>query len=201
MGMRLALLAMLPVAVFVNLLRQDPADTAQMLKQAQQLARTYEPHQRLQQLVGTFDVVVRNSPPGGTASSDRGSVVGKAILGGRYVVLNFQLQVQGHAVEGVLILGFDNLHQRYTASWRDDLSTWAVDCAGAPDVAAPQQLRLQGELADARDPDGRAFRLEVDLPSPAAAAKDLAAQRVQVRLLDTVGGSLTAVQQQEWTRR
>jgi len=199
--MRLALIAVVPVALFASLLPQDPADHAQMLKQAQQLARTYEPHQRLQQLVSTFDVMVRNTPLGGTASTDRGSVVGKAILGGRYVVLNFQLQVQGHAVEGVLILGFDNLHQRYTASWRDDLSTWAVECAGSPQAAAPQQLRLQGQLTDARDPDGRPFRLEIDLPSPAADAKDPAAQRVQVRLLDTVGGSLIAVQQQEWTRR
>lgn len=187
---------LMPVVLLFALLPQDPQDQAKMLQRAQQLARTYEPHQRLQALVGTWEVTVRSASPGAPERTDRGSVVGKAILGGRYVVLNFQLQLQGHAVEAVQILGFDNLRQRYTSSWRDDLSTGAVECSGAPDAATPLRLQLDGELADARDPEGRPFRLELELPAASGAAAV-----VKVRLSDTRAGALAVVQQQEWTRR
>lgn len=188
---------LVPVVLLFALLPQDPQAQAKMLQQAQQLGRTYEPHQRLQALVGSWDVVVRSTAPGGPERTDRGTVVGKAILGGRYVVLNFQLQLQGHAVEAVQILGFDNLRQRYTSSWRDDLSTAAVECSGGIDATAPRRLQLDGQLADARDPEGRPFRLELELPDPAAAGKPT----VKGKLFDTVGGALTAVQLQEWTGR
>lgn len=186
-----------PVVLLFALLPQDPQDHAKSLQQAHHLGRTYEPHQRLQALVGSWDVTVRSTLPGSPERTDRGTVVGKAILGGRYVVLNFQLQLQGHAVEAVQILGFDNLRQRYTSSWRDDLSTGAVECSGSVDANAPRRLQFDGELADARDPGGRPFRLELELPDPAATGKPT----VKVKLSDTVGGTLTAVQQQEWTGR
>jgi hypothetical protein len=113
------------------------------------------------------------------------------------VVLNFVLQLQGTAVEAVQMLGFDTLRQLYTSSWRDDLSTWSVEASGTAGAGAPERLRLQGALADARDPTGRPFRLELDLP-PAAAG---AAGEVAVRSYDTVDGKEVLMQTQRWTRR
>ncbi len=171
---------------------QDPVQQAQMLKQAQQLARLVDPHQRLSKLLGEWNITLRTTPPGGTEQNDRGVVVGKAILGGRYVVLNFNLKLQGNDLEAVQILGFDTLRQHYTASWRDDLSTWSVECSGAPQAQAPDALQLHGTLADARDPTGRPFRLELDLGE-----KD----HVTLRLFDTHEGSEFLLQTQDWARR
>lgn len=194
--MRKFLPGVVSAVLLVALLGQDPVEHAQMLKQAQLLARTWEPHQRLQQLAGTWDVAVRTTVPGAPEAEGRGALTGKSMLGGRYVVLNFQFDLQGAPLEAVQILGFDNLRQSYTSSWRDDLSTWAVECAGGAEPKDPAKLRLQGQLADARDPAGRPFRCEIDLPPP-----DQPKGAVQVRLYDTIGGREVLVQRQDWTRR
>lgn len=194
--MRKFLPGVVPLLCLAALPPQDPVEHARMLQQAQQLARTYEPHQRLQQLAGAWDVAVRTTVPGQPEVAGRGTVAGKAMLGGRYVVLNFQLDVLGAPLEAVQILGFDNLRQSYTSSWRDDLSTWSVECTGGAEPKEPTKLRLAGQLADARDPAGRPFRLELDLPG-----LDQAKGAVQVRLFDTIAGREVLVQRQDWTRR
>jgi hypothetical protein len=196
--MRALPFAVIPAVLLLALLPQDPVEHARMLQRAQQFARVQEPHQALQSLVGSWDLELRTTAAGQKESNDRGTVVGKAILGGRYVVLNFQLTLHGGAIEGVQILGFDNLTQRYTSSWRDDLSTWSVECSGGAEDKDPRHLRLQGQLADASEPTGRAFRLELDLPPKGATG---AADKVAMRLYDTVDGRDVLTQEQAWKRR
>ncbi|MEO6593433.1 MAG: hypothetical protein ABIP94_01620, partial [Planctomycetota bacterium] len=100
--------------------------------------------------------------------------------------------LRGSDVHAMQILGFDTLRQLYTASWRDDQSTWSVECSGAAAGKTPDLLRLKGTLADARDAAGRPFRLELDLE-----VKD----RVRVSIFDTHEGKEFLLQVQDWTRR
>ena len=171
---------------------QDPLREPGMLRSAQQLAVTTAQHQVLQQLVGEWDVVSTTFPPGGAAQEARGRSVGKLILGGRYVVLNHSLVVGGSKVEAVQLLGFDTLRGHYTSSWRDDVSTWAVECSGAAVDGQPLQWLLRGTLADARTPAGRAFRCTFDLRDTKV---------VKVELFDAHEGVEVRVQSQTWTAR
>jgi hypothetical protein len=184
--------AVLLLALLPTLSTQDPTPTPAVLRSAQQLAALAPEHRLLARLVGDFEVAVQTTLPGTPPRDERGRVRGAAILGGRHVVLNYVLQLQGTAVEAVQMLGFDTLRQLYTSSWRDDLSTWSVDTSGAASAEAPQRLRLQGTLADARDPTGRPFRLEIDLP-------DAAGGPVVVRSYDTIDGNEVLLQTQRWT--
>ncbi|MCA8977023.1 MAG: DUF1579 family protein [Planctomycetes bacterium] len=188
----------IPVLAFVAasilwLLPQDPV-SPRALTRAQQLAAPGEPHRSLQRLVGAWDVVLRTTVPGEKERTDRGTMVAKAILGGRHVVLNFVLAMPGNALEAVQILGYDNLTEQFTASWRDDHSTWAVDCAGSADVDVPERITMRGSMRDARDPGGRPFRLELTLP---AAGGDT----VTAAIHDTQDGVEQLRQTQQWTRR
>jgi hypothetical protein len=176
--------------VAASFVGQDPTRDTTMLRLAQQAAQVAEPHQRLQQLVGDWEVAVVTTPPGAAPRDERGRVVGKAILGGRYVVCNHSLRLSGSVVEAVQILGFDTLRGQFTASWRDDQSTWAVEASGPPGDEAGL-LVLRGQLADVRDPAGRPFRLELDLRAPG---------RVVVRLFDHHDGRELLLQQQTWTK-
>lgn len=181
----LAVVLPLPVA-------QDPAPRPSVLQRAAELARPAEAHQRLQRLLGRWQVV-STTTIGADAEPrvERGTIEGTSMLGGRYVMLKYALQVEGGGLEAMQLLGFHTLHQLYTSSWRDDHSTWSIECDGPPDAAAPDRLVLHGTLVDVQDPEGRPFRLELDLGD----------ERVEVRLFDTVGGALVLRQTQQWTRR
>jgi hypothetical protein len=189
--MKLAAAVVIAAAVLAPVV-QDPRPDPAVLHKAKLLSATTEHHTRLQQLLGEWNVVVRTTLPGVEAREDRGTLVAASILGGRHLVLSFTLELQGAKFEAVQILGFDTLRQVYTASWRDSLSTWAVDCSGAPSSETPAVLSLSGTLADARDPTGRPFRLVLDL------GKDKA---VTARTFETIDGKEVEVQSQQWTKR
>lgn len=173
-------------------LPQDPAVDPGVLQRAHRLARPDAHHERLQRLVGDWDVELTTAGPTGAMRADRGRVAAKAILGGRYVLAEYSLAIAPRTVEAVQIFGFDVLRQLWTASWRDDLSTWSIDCSGPPADPETGVLVLRGTLADAHDPTGRPFRQVVDLSAPDV---------VEVKLYDTHQGREFERQRQRWTRR
>jgi hypothetical protein len=185
-------LALAALAAVLFVAPQDPPADARVLQQAHKLAQTVEQHRLLAKLAGEWDVVVHTTPPGGASREDRGRVVGAGILGGRYLVLNFVLQLRDVKVEAVQILGFDTLRKLWTSSWRDELATWSVEASGPPAPDTPNRLVMTGTLVDARDPTGRPFRLQVDVVGD---------KQVAVRLFDSYDGKEFEVQRQEWTRR
>jgi hypothetical protein len=183
------------LAATVAPLVQDPKPVGtpdgETLRQALALASKTAEHERLAKLAGKWQVAVRTRrTEGGDMSEDRGTVVGQAILGGRYVVLNYQLKLQGRPVEAVQIVGFDTLRNAYTSSWRDSESTWSVECLGGIGKDA-DVLTLSGSLRDAKSPDGRDYRLTFDLRS-----KD----RVTVRMHEARGLDEVLLQEQDWQR-
>lgn len=171
---------------------QDPVEHGRLLQEAQRLARLQPPHQRLQALVGDWTVEVVARGRDGREQTGRGTVAAAAILGGRYVVCTMRLELPGGRVEAVQILGFDTQQQQWTSSWRDDLSTWAVEARGAFDPAAPTRAVLEGQLIDAHDPTGRPFRMTLELGQP---------DRVEVAVQETASGTELLRQRQVWTRR
>jgi len=185
-----ALVAALAAACFLTVPQDPPPDAATLLR-FERLAQPGEPHALLQRLVGEWDVAVR-TPVDPVERVDRGSVKGLALLGGRYVQLQFSLTVARQPFEAVQVLGFDALRQQFTSSWRDSASTWTTECAGAPRADRPDLLALSGTAVDAADPSGRPFRVELDL------AFD---QRVSVKLFESRGGVESLAQTQSWTRR
>lgn len=170
---------------------QDPAQQPAMLQRAEELATVGPAHQRLAKLVGSWNVELRTTPRQSAEQEGRGTATGTALLGGRYVQVDFQLTLQDRPVRALQLLGFDALRQLYTSSWRDDLSTWSVECSGVPMAEAAGVLRMQGTLADVREPAGHPFRLEMDLSVENV---------VQVRVFETVAGEEQLVQSQRWSR-
>jgi hypothetical protein len=187
-----AVLGSFVVAVALGAPPQEPGRDPAQLRRAQQVAAVGPEHQRLAKLVGDWDVAWTNEGRDGQARDARGTATGKLVLGGRYVQLDCKLQVQGTWLHGMQLFGFDALRQQYTSSWRDDLSTWAVDCAGPPPKEQPDLLELSGMLSDVHDPIGRAFRLRLDLRQDGV---------VLVELQDTLEGRDHVLQRQRWTRR
>lgn len=174
---------------------QDPKPNvrrpaAGALQRARELAKTAPEHDVLRRLAGSWKVSLRTTSPDGGVHEDQGVVVGKAMLGGRYLGLAFDLDVQGSEVEALQILGFDTLKGLYTASWRDTGTTWAIDCQGEPGEEAGV-MTMFGSMVDAATPNGRPFRLQIDARSRA---------QVEVKIWEGMVGKEVLLQEQRWVR-
>jgi hypothetical protein len=196
--MRCLLLALVPACLSLGIAPppsrgcQDPGRDARVVERALQLAKPAAQHELLARLAGEWDVQMRSRLPNGEWSESRARVDGSLMLGGRYVSLQFRMQLREREVQAVQILGFDTLRQVFTSSWRDELSTWSVECSGPPVDGSTEFVRCFGTVADASDPAGRPFRLDVDLGQ-----KDV----VGVQVFETRGESELVAQSQQWKRR
>lgn len=181
-----------PVVVGVE---QDPkpavgAPNGETLRRAQALSRTTVEHERLRKLAGEWQVTLRTHGSDGKVQEGSGKVLGQSMLGGRYVVLNLKAKMQGQDVEAVQIVGFDTLRSAYTSSWRDNATTWPVECHGGLGKDA-DVLTMTGTLRDAQTPDGRGFRLEIDLREQ---------DQVTVKVFEDRGLEDVLLQEQLWQR-
>lgn len=187
----LFLLSLAGLAAFVDS-PQDPARDGPLLQKAKELAATGPEHALLAKLAGDWNVVWTTHATGSEAKEERGRATGSLLLGGRYVQVLFRMQAGQVPVQGMQLFGFDTLRQQFTSSWRDDLSTWSVECNGPrPEAGSePGVFELQGTVGDVHDPTGRPFRMRVQVQDATIA----------IELRDTLDGREHVVQRQLWTR-
>ncbi len=139
----------------------DAVQLARAMTSTMKLSMPGPQHERLAALEGTYVVEMTLTPPGLPPQVSAGEARAMTVLSGRYLLINMKVRVAGVVMEGLYVLGFDNLRSLYTVSWRDSLSTWSVECAGPEPEAGKNKVVLQGTMVDAASPTGRAF--EVDL--------------------------------------
>lgn len=137
----------------------DPVELAKAMNATMRLATPGPQHEQLCALEGYHEVVMELTPPGVPAQTFAGEARAMAVLGGRYLLVNLRVRLAGVMMEGLYLFGFDNLRQTYTMSWRDSLSTWAVDCYGPLPEKDPSRVPMKGVLVDAASPTGREFEV------------------------------------------
>lgn len=140
----------------------DPVELAKAMNATMRLAAPGPQHQKLAALEGYHEVVMELTPPGVAAQSFPGEARAMSVLGGRYLLLNLRVKLAGVVLEGLYLFGFDNLRQHYTLSWRDSMSTWAVDCTGPLPEKDDGRVPLEGVLVDAASPTGRPFQVVLE---------------------------------------
>jgi len=93
---------------------------AQMLAAAEPVAE----HEALGAMVGTFKAKTTSwMMPGAPPEESEGTMVGRWILGGRFLVGEFKGSFAGQDFEGMSLMGFDRMRGEYVATWVDNFST------------------------------------------------------------------------------
>jgi hypothetical protein len=169
----------------------SPQEVARAMAETIRLATPGPEHKRLAALAGDWTVELTLSPPGKEPERSTGRARAATVLGGRWLVVELSVPVQGVAIEGLYMIGFDNLRRLYAASWRDSLSTWSIECLGAQDPKDEKRIALQGLLFDAVSPAGREFRLDFVIEGPDAFA---------FVVFDTIGDRQARVMEQRFAR-
>jgi len=169
----------------------DAMQLARAMTSTMKLSKPGPEHDRLMALEGTYAVEMTLTPPELPPLATTGEARAMSVLSGRYLLVNLKVRVAGVVMEGLYILGYDNLRSLYTVSWRDSLSTWAVECAGPVSDASPDVAALQGTMVDAASPTGRPFELVLGFTKEGFA----------LAVRDKVKGELAEVMRQNFVRK
>ena len=100
------------------------AQMQEMMKKAEAAGTPGKEHRALDALVGEWDAEVKTwMAPDAPPMVTRGSSKATWIMDGRFVQEEFNGQFMGKPFRGMSLTGYDNLKQKYTTLWIDDMST------------------------------------------------------------------------------
>jgi hypothetical protein len=90
-----------------------------------------ENHEFLKKYVGGWDCQVKGwMAPGQPPTVSQGSFQGDMRLDGRYLFMDFKGEMFGQPFNGLQIIGFDNMQQKYITLWIDNTSTFFFTTLG-----------------------------------------------------------------------
>jgi len=121
----------------------DPA----LMEKMASLATPGEPHRDLGKMAGRWEQELRmRMGPDMPWMDVKSASEAKPLLGGRYIMETVRFEMMGMPVEGINILGFDNLKQEYTSMWADTMGTWWVTARGRKDASG--KIDMKGTMID-----------------------------------------------------
>jgi hypothetical protein len=127
---------------------------AEMMKQMMELAKLNENHKLLADLAGSWSTSVKMMEPGQEPSVSKGNVTYKSIMNGRYFIGDHagSMKMPGadgkmkdFAFKGMSIDGYDNVKQKFTSSWMDNMGTGIMTMEGTYDPAT-KTFTYTGEM-------------------------------------------------------
>jgi hypothetical protein len=120
----------------------------EMMKKWEAFMTPGEPHKHLAQRAGKWTTQVRSWMAPGAPSEDwTGSSTVETIMGGRYSVERAEGSFMGQPFQGMGITGYDNMKQKFVASWIDNMGTGIMLMEGTCD-AGMTQCTYTGEGPD-----------------------------------------------------
>jgi hypothetical protein len=112
--------------------------------------------ERLKQLVGTWDAVIKCSmEPGKAPQESKGMSKSSMGLGGFFLISEFKGEMFGHTFEGRSITGYDPYKKKYTGVWVDSMSPSLYATEGSFDKSG----KVFTEIMEGAGPDGKPMKM------------------------------------------
>lgn len=126
----------------------DAPTPEQMMEMMEKLAAPGPGHEVLGRCTGTFTTRMKSwMEPGAPPIESEGKQTSRWILGGRYVVDDYESTFMGKAFHGMGINAYDNYKKQYISTWMDTMSTGIMILRGQYDDAT-RTLTLDGTFDD-----------------------------------------------------
>ena len=118
-----------------------------MMKQMMEMSKLNENHKMLIESVGTWSYTVKmwmNPDPNAKPEESKGTAVRKAIMDGRYVVMDVtgKMEMPGAdgkkkqvTFKGMGLEGYDNVKKKFVGTWMDNMGTGIMMSEGDYDSA------------------------------------------------------------------
>ena len=114
-------------------------------------AEPNEHHQRLEEVVGTwkaagkfYNPMAPDAPP----TESNGTATNKMVLGGRFLMTEFEGDFMGMPFKGLGMEGYDNSLERHVATWVDSMGTMIMQSEGE----CSQNGKVKTLVAEFKDP-------------------------------------------------
>lgn len=144
----LTIATLLGIGLFAPLLAQTAQDEKKAMEAYMKAGAVTEHHAYLKRFAGSWTAATTMwTVPGQPPTSGGGTIEGRLIMGGRFVVMDFKGTMMGQPFEGLQITGYDNMQKKYLTLWLDNTSTSFFELAGTRDAAKDVVVQT-GEWAD-----------------------------------------------------
>ena len=122
-------------------------NAADMMKQMMEMSKLNENHKLLSSLDGNWDYTIKfwmNPDPNAEPQESKGTATRKSVMGGRYVMMDVsgKMQMPGEdgkmkdmQFKGMGLEGYDNVKNKFVASWIDNMGTGIEFSEGTYDPA------------------------------------------------------------------
>ena len=113
------------------------AKSQEMMKKYQEASTPGEAHKTLAEAAGKWKTEVSTwQTADAKPEVNKGTATFKMILGGRWLQQDFKASMMGQKYEGLGLIGFDNVKQKYVTNWHDSMSTGTVHTEGDLDAGS-----------------------------------------------------------------
>jgi hypothetical protein len=121
---------------------------AEMMKQMMEMSKMNENHKLLSSLDGNWTYTIKfwmNPDPNAKPQESKGTATRKAVMGGRYVMMDVSGKIQMPGADGKMkdvlfkgmgLEGYDNVKGKFVGSWIDNMGTGIMMSEGSYDPAA-----------------------------------------------------------------
>jgi Protein of unknown function (DUF1579) len=129
----------------------------EMMKQMMEMSKLNENHKLLASMDGNWTYAIKtwmNPDPNAAPQQSKGTATRKSIMGGRFVVMDVTGKMQmpdetgkmkDMQFKGMGVEGYDNVKQKFVASWIDNMGTGIQSSDGTYD-AATKSLTYTSEI-------------------------------------------------------
>ncbi len=135
-----------------------PEEMQEIMMNMMKMAQPGPEHAQLMKMVGKWNTSIKmKMDPNGPWETHNGHSKIQKALGGRYVIEKFtaEMGMMGK-MEGLLILGYNNLSEEYESVWMDTMSTWPILAHGK--INEDGHTMMEGLMKDVITPEGRPYR-------------------------------------------
>jgi hypothetical protein len=120
----------------------------EMMKQMMEMSKLNENHKLLADMNGSWNYSIKmwmNPDPNAKPQESKGTATRKSLMGGRYVVMDVTGKMQMPGADGKMkdmqfkgmgVEGYDNVKQKFVASWIDNMGTGIQFSDGTYDPAS-----------------------------------------------------------------
>jgi hypothetical protein len=112
---------------------EAPQDPAAQMEAWRTLSRPGEQHKYLEHFVGDWDVTMKvyMAGPGSGAMESKGTASVKWVLGGRYLLEEYQGSMMGMPYDGMGMTGYDKGKNLYVTTWASTVDTQLLVLSGS----------------------------------------------------------------------